>query len=54
MEQKSVLDKYIYMVAVPTSGCGFNAFTEVEHKNRHLSVEERVKLMEPVFFETHM
>lgn len=52
--KKSFLDKYIYMMAVPTIGCGFNAFTEVEHKNRHLSVEERVRLMEPVFFGTHM
>lgn len=57
MEQwnkKSYLEKWRYMVNIPTIGCGYNAIELVNEQNRHLSVEERVPLMEKVFFEMHM
>jgi len=52
--KKTYYEKWEYMMNIPTIGCGFNAFTKVDWDNRRLSIEERVKLMEPVFFETHM
>ena len=57
MEQwnkKSYLEKWRYMVNIPTIGCGYNAIGVINENNRHLSIEERVPLMEKVFFEMHM
>lgn len=57
MEQwnkKSYIEKWMYMVNIPTIGCGYNAIGIVNEQNRHLSIEERVPLMEKVFFEMHM
>lgn len=53
-EKKSTAAKYSYMMDVPTIGFGYNAFTKVAHESRHLPMEELVRKMEEVFFETHM
>lgn len=52
--KKSTLKKYEYMMEIPTIGCGFNAFQLIGREKRDLPLEERVKLMEEKFFETHM
>ena len=52
--KKTLVQKYAYMMELPTIGCGYNAIQLVEHENRHLPLEERVGLMEKMFFETHM
>lgn len=52
--KKSTLGKYEYMMEIPTIGCGFNAFQLIDREKRDLPLEERVKLMEEKFFETHM
>lgn len=52
--KKTYLDKYEYMMEIPTIGCGLSVFDVVNDENRHLQLEERVILMEKVFFDTHM
>lgn len=52
--KKSYLSKWDYMMNIPTIGCGYSPIELVNKENRHLSMEERVKLMEIVFFDTHM
>ena len=52
--RKSYIEKWMYMVNIPTIGCGYNAIGVINENNRHLSIEERVPLMEKVFFEMHM
>ena len=53
-ERKSTAAKYSYMMEIPTIGIGYNAFTKVAYESRHLPMEELVRKMEEVFFETHM
>lgn len=50
----SCYQKWYQMMNISTIGCGYTAVEIVDRDNRHLSIEERVKLMEPVFFEMHM
>ena len=52
--KKTYLQKYEYMMEIPTIGCGLSVFDVVNDENRHLPREERVILMEKVFFDTHM
>ena len=52
--KKTYLQKYEYMMEIPTIGCGLSVFDVVNDENRHLPLEERVILMEKVFFDTHM
>ena len=52
--KKTYLQKYEYMMEIPTIGCGLSVFDVVNDENRHLPLEERVTLMEKVFFNTHM
>lgn len=52
--RKTYLQKYEYMMEIPTIGCGLSVFDVVNDENRHLPLEERVILMEKVFFDTHM
>ena len=52
--KKDYLQKYTFMMDIPTIGCGYSAVQLVDKENSHLSIEERVLLMEKVFFETHM
>lgn len=51
---KTDIQKYSYMLDIPTIGCGYNAFTLVNEQNKHLPLTERVAIMEKVFFDTHM
>ena len=51
---KTDLQKYSYMLDIPTIGCGYNAFTLAGEQNKHLTLAERVAIMEKVFFDTHM
>ena len=50
---KTYLQKYEYMMEIPTIG-GLSVFEVVNDKNRDLPLEERVTLMEKIFFDTHM
>ena len=52
--KKDYLQKYEYMMSIPTIGCGLNAIERTDRDNKKLSVKDRVTLMEKVFFETHM
>lgn len=52
--KKDYLGKWAYMMDIPTIGCGYNAVSLIDRDNRHLSIEERVELMEKAFFEMHM
>lgn len=52
--KKDYLGKWAYMMDIPTIGCGYNAVSLIDNKNRHLSMKERVELMEKAFFEMHM
>lgn len=52
--KKTDIQKFKYMLNIPTIGCGYNAFTLVEKQNKHLPLAERVAIMEKVFFNTHM
>lgn len=52
--RKTDIEKYSYMLDIPTIGCGYNAFTLAGEKNKHLSLAERVLIMEKIFFDTHM
>lgn len=48
------INKWRYMLEIPTVGCGFSKVGIVQWDNRNLTITEQVKLMEPVFFEMHM
>lgn len=52
--KKDYLQKYIYMMSIPTIGCGLNAIERTDRENKELPIKDRVTLMERVFFETHM
>lgn len=52
--KKSYLEKWGYMMDIPTIGCGYNAVSMADKENKHLSMEKRVELMEKTFFEMHM
>ena len=52
--RKTDIQKYSYMLDIPTIGCGYNAFTLAGEQNKHLPLAERVAIMEKVFFDTHM
>lgn len=52
--KKSTIDKYAYIMEIPTIECGFSVFQTIDRNNRNLPLEERVKLMEDKFFITHM
>lgn len=52
--RKTDIQKYEYMLDIPTIGCGFTAIELAERENKHLSLAERVAIMEKVFFDTHM
>ena len=52
--KKTDIQKYEYMLEIPTIGCGFTAIELVERENKHLPLAERVAIMEKVFFDTHM
>ena len=52
--KKTDIQKYSYMLDIPTIGCGYNAFTLAEEQNKHLPLAERVVIMEKIFFKTHM
>lgn len=52
--KKNYLQKWEYMMDIPTIGCGYNAIQLVNRESGNLSIEERIPLMEKVFFETHM
>lgn len=52
--KKSYYEKWGYMMDIPTIGCGYNAVSLVDKKNKHLPMEKRVELMEKAFFEMHM
>ena len=52
--KKNYLQKWGYMMDIPTIGCGYNAMQLVDRDNKNLPMKDRVVLMEKVFFETHM
>ena len=52
--KKDYLQKWEYMINIPTIGCGYNAVQLVDKENKHLSMKDRVPLMEKVFFKMHM
>ncbi len=52
--KKDYLQKYVYMMSIPTIGCGLNAIEKNDRENKELSIKDRVTLMERVFFKTHM
>lgn len=52
--KKDYLQKYVYMMSIPTIGCGLNAIEKNDGENKELSIKDRVTLMERVFFKTHM
>lgn len=52
--KKSYIQKWGYMMDIPTIGFGYNAIQLVDRENKNLSMKDRVALMEKVFFETHM
>lgn len=52
--KKDYLDKWEYMMDIPTIGCGYSVVSLIDRDNRHLPMKERVELMERVFFEMHM
>lgn len=52
--RKTYLQKWEYMMNIPTIGCGYNAIQLVNKDNKHLPLVDRVPLMEKVFFKTHM
>lgn len=52
--KKDYMQKWEYMMELPTIGCGYNAVQLIDRDNRHLQMPERVDLMEKAFFETHM
>lgn len=52
--KKTDIQKYSYMLDIPTIGCGYNAFTLAGEQNKHLPLAERVAIMEEIFFKTHM
>lgn len=52
--KKDCFQKYLYMMDLPTIGCGYNAVQLVDRDNKHLTMSERVRLMEKVFFDMHM
>lgn len=52
--KKDYLQKYIYMMSIPTIGCGLNAIERTDRENKELPIKDRVTLMERVFFKTHM
>lgn len=52
--RKTDLQKFEYMLNIPTVGCGFTAIELAERENKHLPLAERVAIMEKVFFDTHM
>ena len=52
--KKTDLQKYEYMLRIPTIGCGFTAMDLIDMNNRHLSLTDRVQLMEKTFFNTHI
>lgn len=52
--KKDYIGKWSYMMNITTIGCGYNAVQLVNKDNEHLSMSDRVELMEKVFFEMHM
>ena len=52
--KKDYLQKYEYMMNIPTIGCGLNAIERTDREHKELPIKDRVTLMERVFFETHM
>ena len=52
--RKTDIQKYSYMLDIPTIGCGFTAIELAERENKHLPLAERVAIMEEIFFKTHM
>lgn len=52
--KKTDIQKFEYMLNIPTIGCGFTAIELAERENKHLPLSERVAIMEKVFFDTHM
>lgn len=52
--KKDYMQKWSYMMNIPTIGCGYNPMERVNYDNKELPLKERVQLMEKVFFETHM
>lgn len=52
--RKNYLQKWEYMMDIPTIGCGYNAIQLVNKENKHLPLADRVPLMEKVFFETQL
>ena len=50
--EKTDLQKYSYMLDIPTIGCGYNAFTLAGEQNKHLPLTKRVAFMEKVFFDS--
>lgn len=52
--KKDYLGKWVYMMDIPTIGCGYNAVSLIDKENKHLPMEKRVGLMEKAFFEMHM
>lgn len=52
--KKDYLQKYAYMMSIPTIGCGLNAIERTDRENKELSIKDRVTLMERVFFKTHI
>lgn len=52
--KKNFMHKWEYMMGIPTIGCGETAITLVNSNNKNLPMEQRVELMEQVFFDTHM
>jgi hypothetical protein len=52
--KKDYIDKWEYMMEIQTIGCGYNPMEEVNWLNRGKTMEQRVALMEEVFFKTHM
>lgn len=52
--KKDCLQKYEYMMSIPTVGCGLNVIEMTDRENKKMSIKDRVTLMERVFFKTHM
>lgn len=52
--RKAYYEKWESMMDIPAIGCGYNAVSVTDKENAHLSMQERVNMMEKVFFEMHI
>ena len=51
---KDDLQKFRYMLELPTIGCGITRLDIIENENKRLPLAEKVALMEKAFFEMSM